>query len=73
VLRDLGLPHSQFLTALLTFNAGVEAGQLTVIAVAFAVVAHWRSNRASYRQLVVQPASLVIALVGLYWTIQRVL
>ena len=44
VLRDLGLPRSQFLTALLTFNVGVEAGQLTVIALAFAAVAYWRSN-----------------------------
>jgi len=31
VLRDLGLPRAQFLTALLTFN-GLEAGQLSVIA-----------------------------------------
>jgi hydrogenase/urease accessory protein HupE len=73
VLRDLGLPRSQFLTALLTFNGGVEAGQLTVIAVASVAVASWRGNRASYRQLVTQPASLAIAIVGLYWTIQRLL
>jgi hypothetical protein len=30
VLRDLGLPRTEFLTALVTFNAGVEAGQLSV-------------------------------------------
>jgi hydrogenase/urease accessory protein HupE len=73
VLRDLGLPRSQFLTALLTFNVGVEAGQLSVIALAFAVVAYWRSNRVSYRRFIVQPASLAIALVGLYWTAQRII
>jgi HupE / UreJ protein len=73
VLRDLGLPHGQFLTALLTFNVGVEAGQLTVIAVAFAALASWRSNRVSYRRFIVQPASLAIALIGLYWTVQRIL
>jgi hydrogenase/urease accessory protein HupE len=73
VLRDLGLPRSQFLTALLTFNAGVEGGQLAVIALAFAAVAYWRSNRPVYRRFIVQPASLAIALTGLYWTIQRVL
>lgn len=28
VWRDLGLPRSAFLTALVTFNVGVEAGQL---------------------------------------------
>src|SRR6266550_1889473 len=36
VLRDLGLPRSQFVTALITFNLGVEGGQLTVIVLAFA-------------------------------------
>ncbi len=72
VLRDLGLPHSQFLTALLTFNGGVEAGQLTVIAAAFAAVAYWRARTSVYRRFVVRPASLAIALTGIYWTIQRV-
>ena len=58
VLRDLGLPRAQFLTALLTFNLGVEAGQLTVIALAFAAVAYWRANRPAYRRFIVQPVSL---------------
>ena len=39
VLRELGLPREEFLTALLTFNLGVEGGQLTVIAMASLVVA----------------------------------
>jgi hypothetical protein len=29
-------------------------------------------SRATYRRLIVQPDSLAIALVGLFWTIQRV-
>ena len=37
VLGSYGLPEGQFLPALLGFNIGVEIGQLTVIAVAFAV------------------------------------
>ena len=73
VLRDLGLPRAQFLTALLTFNLGVEAGQLSVIALALLGVTYWRANRFTYRRFIVQPASALIAVVGLYWTIQRVL
>jgi hypothetical protein len=73
VLRDIGLPRPQFLTALVAFNVGVEAGQLTVIALAFATVAYWRHNRPLYRRLIVQPASVVISLVGLFWTLQRAL
>jgi hydrogenase/urease accessory protein HupE len=73
VLRDLGLPRSEFLTALVTFNVGVEAGQLSVIALALAAVAYWRSNSVTYRRFVVQPASVLIASIGLFWTIQRAL
>ena len=71
VLRDVGLPRAQFLTALLSFNTGVEVGQLTVIAISFAAVAYWRRSPA-YRRFVVQPACVALALAGLYWTIARV-
>jgi hypothetical protein len=73
VLRDVGLPRPQFLTALLAFNGGVEAGQLTVVALAFVAVAYWRRNRPMYRRLVVQPVSVAIAMTGLFWTLQRAL
>jgi hypothetical protein len=73
VLRDLGLPRADYLTALVTFNVGVEAGQLSVIALALAAVAYWRSNAVVYRRFVVLPASFLIAATGLFWTIQRAL
>lgn len=70
VLRELGLPREEFLTALLTFNLGVEGGQLTVIAAALLITAPVM-NRRWYRQRIVVPASIVIAAIGLYWTIAR--
>ena len=70
VLRELGLPRGEFLTALLTFNAGVELGQLTIIAAAFAAVSAFM-KRQWYRRAIVIPASCAIAAVGLYWTITR--
>ena len=74
VLRDLGLPRPSFLTALVTFNVGVEAGQLSVIAVAFALCAYWqRRDRVAYRRFIVVPASFAIALIGIFWTVQRTL
>ncbi len=39
VLGDFGLPEGQFIPALIGFNIGVEIGQLTVIAIAFLLVA----------------------------------
>ena len=74
VLRDLGLPRPAFLTALVTFNVGVEAGQLSVIAIAFALCAYWqRRDRVAYRRFIVVPASFAIAAIGLFWTVQRAL
>ena len=72
-LKELGLPASEFVTALLTFNLGVEAGQLTVIGVAFLLVGwHW-ADRSWYRVRVVIPASAVIACTAVYWTVERLL
>ncbi len=71
VLTEMGLPRSQFATALLSFNVGVELGQLAVIVAAFAVVGWWR-RRTWYRGAIVLPASTVIAAVALFWTVQRV-
>jgi hypothetical protein len=70
VLRELGLPREEFLTALVTFNLGVEGGQVTVIAAALLVVAPFM-NKGWYRQRVVIPASIVIAAIALYWTVTR--
>jgi hypothetical protein len=72
VLRQLGLPRAEFLTALLTFNAGVEIGQITIIAAAWLMVSAFMKGP-RYRKAIVVPASCGIALVGLYWTVTRLL
>jgi len=71
VLTELGLPRGQFVTALVSFNVGVELGQLAVIAIAF-MVTGWFRLRSWYRPALVVPASLVIAMIALYWTVERV-
>ncbi len=70
VLLGLGLPDDQFLTALVSFNVGVELGQLTVILAAWFALHRWFA-RPWYRQRVVLPASFLIALTGTWWAIQR--
>lgn len=72
VLRELGLPRHQFLTALVTFNVGVEVAQLTIIGAATLVFAYWARRKAWYRGRFVVPASMLIALTGLVWTVERV-
>ncbi len=71
VLSELGLPRSQFLTALLAFNIGVELGQLSILCISFAAVG-WLAKKEWYRQRVVIPASALISILALYWTYERV-
>jgi hypothetical protein len=71
VLGELGLPRSEHLTALVAFNVGVELGQLAVIGGAFLLVGLRFRRRPWYRRRVVVPASAAIALLGLYWALER--
>ncbi|MCW3071699.1 MAG: hypothetical protein JWO44_1589 [Bacteroidetes bacterium] len=70
-LTSLGLPENQFLTSLLTFNLGVELGQVTIILLAWLLICKWTHNKPWYRQRIVIPISSVIAVIALYWTIER--
>lgn len=72
VLAEIGLPPSERITALLSFNAGVELGQLAVITLAFAMLGVWGRGRSWYRPYAVVPVSVLIAAIGLYWTVERI-
>ena len=71
VLTDLGLPQKEFVNALISFNIGVEIGQLSIILLAWFLFAKWFNKKPWYRSYFVNPASLIIALIALYWTIER--
>jgi hydrogenase/urease accessory protein HupE len=73
VLQEVGLPRSEFLPGLISFNVGVELGQLAVITLAYLAVGVWGAKSPWYRGRVVVPASVAIAATGLYWTIERVI
>lgn len=68
---------SDFATALLGFNIGVELGQLVVLAASALVAlgvstALKAADRESlYRWVFVRPVALGIALFGLWWTLER--
>jgi hydrogenase/urease accessory protein HupE len=72
VLQEFGMPDDAFMTALISFNVGVELGQLAVISLAFLSVGLWFGRRDWYRPVVVMTGSATIAVVGLYWTWDRI-
>jgi hypothetical protein len=71
-LSQLGMPQYAFATALVSFNVGVELGQLSIILALYFLVAKVFSGKIWYRKGVVIPVSSVIALVAAYWTIERI-
>lgn len=74
VLSELGLPAGSLAVALAAFNVGVEVGQLTVLATAAAATALVAARGGiPYRRWVTVPASVAIAIVGVYWTVSRAL
>ncbi|MCF6199074.1 MAG: HupE/UreJ family protein [Hyphomicrobiaceae bacterium] len=71
MLAEFGMPPKSFFTALFSFNIGVELGQLTIIAGAYALLGHWFGEKPWYRQRIIIPASAIITIVALYWVVER--
>ena len=70
-LREIGLPEGDVPVALLTFNLGVEAGQLLIIAAVIAVIAVLRRFAQPALRTAVLAASYAIGITASFWFIQR--
>lgn len=70
-LNETGLPRNAFYTSLISFNVGVELGQIAVIFIAYFLVGKWFSEKIWYRTRIILPLSLIIALIAVYWTVDR--
>ena len=70
-LREIGLPEGDVPVALLTFNLGVEAGQLAIIAACLALIALLRR----FAQPTLRPATVLatygIGTIASFWFIER--
>ena len=71
LLADFGLPTGQYLAALLWFNVGIELGQLVILIAAYVSLTVWFSDQVAYKRFVTVPGSLTIALIGLFWFVER--
>ena len=70
-IDDLGASDATRALSVLCFNLGVEAGQLTIVALAVPILWKLRvSNR--YRTLLFPLGSAVILGLALYWTVTRI-
>lgn len=71
-LAEIGLPQGQIPLALLFFNVGVETGQLSFIAVVFAVI--WPVRRANFTnpEWVGLMPPYAIGSVAMFWVLERI-
>jgi hydrogenase/urease accessory protein HupE len=73
-LKEIGLPQNHLPVALLTFNIGVELGQLLVVGVAYAIyrgLARFSTTQSKF-VLARAPALYAIGSVAAYWSIGRI-
>lgn len=69
LLSDFSIPTKNFLTSLLSFNLGVEIGQLIILAIALPFIYLFR--RKTWYPKFIQIAAFLIAATGFIWFLER--
>jgi HupE/UreJ protein len=72
VLRETGLPARALGRSLLSFNIGVELGQLAFVVVAASLFALLRSRSDVAARRLAFAGSVVVVVAGMFWFVQRV-
>ena len=69
-LKEIGLPQQHLAVALLTFNLGVEIGQLLTVGLAWALV--WTLRRQPWAPRLKLPVLYAIGSLAAYWSFLRI-
>ena len=69
---NIGLQSGDFLLSLISFNVGVELGQIAVIAAAFTLRLCLPLSPDRYRRIIAIPASCLIGATGIWIVTKRV-
>lgn len=70
-LKEIGLPESDVPTALLTFNLGVEAGQLVVVGATISILMLVRRRWTKHRDIIEKTVVYAIGITASFWFIER--
>jgi hydrogenase/urease accessory protein HupE len=71
VLNEIGISTNLFVVNLISFNVGVELGQISVLIFSYVLIALSFQKKSWYRNRVTKPISIIVASIGFYWFIQR--
>lgn len=70
LLREIQIPKDKFISSLVSFNLGIEIGQLIIVAIALPFIYVFRNK--SWYPRAIQVLAAVIGLVGIGWGLQRI-
>lgn len=71
-LNKIGLNENAFITSLISFNIGVELGQLAVILGIYIVFQSWLGKTKYWENYFRIPLSVTIATIGIFWFFERI-
>src|SRR5262249_33582527 len=69
-LAETTIPQLFFVPALLTFNVGIEIGQLCVLAVVLPLL--WYVDSTTYRSIILKVFSYAVCVVAAFWILERI-
>jgi hypothetical protein len=70
LLRDIQVPGDKFISSLLSFNIGIELGQLIILCFLLPFILLFRN--ALWYPKVIQIIAVSISIIGLFWGFQRI-
>ncbi len=71
LLQEIQIPADKFIASLISFNVGIEIGQIIIVALAFPFI-YFLRNKSWYPTLI-KIIAVIIGILGIFWAIQRAL
>lgn len=71
ILKDMALPGDQLLIALLSFNLGIELGQLAIVLVLWGIIALLNQKSETLYPKIQTACAIGILLMSSYWFVER--
>jgi len=69
LLQEIQIPTDKFVSSLLAFNLGIEAGQLLIVSLVFPLIYFFKDK--TWYQKVVKIFAVIIVLFAVFWFFQR--
>lgn len=72
MLNEFHMAKDNFFTTLLSFNIGVELGQITIVLGVLLLRLLYKKTHLNWTKFFVNPIAIMIAIIGVIWTIERI-